>query len=160
MFAIETQASVNSVQWASWEYGLILAAGCADGKVHVVERNTNDQWTNYAFEAHDAGVNGLSWGPPTLPCLLLAENYDLMNPSLNEKALALVPKRFVTGGMDGKVKIWIEKQNNPNEFELAQEIGNENDDWIRDVSWSNNIGSCFELIASCSENKKLKIYTS
>jgi hypothetical protein len=34
-----------------------------------------------------------------------------MNPSANDKALALVSKRFVTGGMDGLVKIWQENDN-------------------------------------------------
>jgi len=36
----------------------------------------------------------------------MAENNDIMNPAINEKALSIVPKRFVTGGMDGRVKIW------------------------------------------------------
>lgn len=94
------------MQWASWEYGLWLAAGCADGKVHVVSRNQQDAWAVKSFEAHDGGINGVSWGPPTEPCLLMAENNDVMNPQVNNQALALVSKRFVSGGMDGKVKIW------------------------------------------------------
>ena len=48
--------------------------------------------------------------------MLLAENNDIMNPAINEKALALVAKRFVTGGMDGKVKIWQESEENSCEF--------------------------------------------
>ena len=83
-----------------------MAAGCADGNVHMLSRSQNDEWSDKHFIAHDSSVNGICWGPPTEPCLLKAENNDLMNQSLNEKALALVPQRFVTGGMDGKVKIW------------------------------------------------------
>lgn len=83
-----------------------MAAGSADGKIHILARDQNDTWTHTSFFGHNGGINGLSWGPSTEPCLLLAENNDIMNPSVNEKALALVPMRFVTGGMDGKVKIW------------------------------------------------------
>lgn len=84
-----------------------------------------------------------------------------MNPALNEKALALVPQRFVTGGMDGKVKIWQSSSENSTEFRLVQELSNqsESDNWVRDVAWSNNIGSTSDLIAAVDENKKLRIFS-
>jgi protein transport protein SEC13 len=86
-YQVEAAASVNSVQWASWEYGLVLAAGCADGKVHILSRDDYDNWTHRTFAAHDGGINGLSWGPATQPTMLLAEKNDIMNPDVNEKAL-------------------------------------------------------------------------
>ena len=67
-------------------------------------------------------MNGLSWGPPTQPCILISENNDIMNPNVNQKALALVPKRLVSGGMDGKVKIWQEKEINSLEFEIKYNL--------------------------------------
>jgi protein transport protein SEC13 len=36
VYSIEANASVNSIAWAPWEYGLILAAGSADGKIHII----------------------------------------------------------------------------------------------------------------------------
>lgn len=36
-------------------------------------------WEAKTFDAHDGGVNGLSWGPPSEPCLLTAENHDYLN---------------------------------------------------------------------------------
>lgn len=36
VFSFEANASVNCVSWAPWEYGLILAAGSADGKIHIL----------------------------------------------------------------------------------------------------------------------------
>jgi len=78
VYQVGCGSSVNAIAWASWEYGLCLAAGVADGKVHVIERGQNDQWSQKSFEAHDAGINGLSWGPATEPCLFMAENNDYM----------------------------------------------------------------------------------
>ena len=80
MYQHECDASVNVVEWASSDYGLWLAAGCADGRVCIVTRSMNDEWNAKSFEAHQGGINGLSWGPSTDPCLLMAENYDFMNP--------------------------------------------------------------------------------
>ena len=33
-------------------------------------------WDTKSFPAHDGGINGLSWGPATEPCILMAENHD------------------------------------------------------------------------------------
>lgn len=115
-----------------------------------------------SFVGHNGGINGLSWGPSTEPCLLLAENNDIMNPAVNEKALALVPMRFVTGAMDGKVKIWSENQEQQftfDELELDNGSHVESDNWIRDVAWSNNVGSTSELIAVVDENKRLRVWS-
>jgi hypothetical protein len=57
------------------------------------------------MNAHDGSITGLSWGPATEPCLLLAENYEYMTGA-DSQSVNLVPKRLVTGGMDHKVKIW------------------------------------------------------
>ena len=34
----------------------------------------------------------------------------------------------------------------------------EHSDWVRDVSWCNNIGLLHDTIASCSEDQKVKIW--
>jgi protein transport protein SEC13 len=60
----------------------------------------------------------------------------------------------VTGGNDGKIKLWVFKDN---KFELKQELG-KHADWVRDVAWSNNIGLLFDTIATCSEDQKVKIW--
>ena len=71
----ETQASVNTIEFCPWEYGLFLAAGVADGSVHIVSYQQGN-WQVEQMQAHDSGITGLSWGPPSEPCLLLAENND------------------------------------------------------------------------------------
>ena len=77
---MEAGSSVNAIQWAPWEHGLYLAAGCADGKVYVLSRSSSDEWDLKQLPAHDSGINGICWGPVSEPCILMAENNDLMNP--------------------------------------------------------------------------------
>jgi protein transport protein SEC13 len=71
---VEANASVNCISWAPWEYGLILAAGSADGKIHILQRKPDDTWFSFSFEAHDGGVNSVSWGPSTEPAMLSSEH--------------------------------------------------------------------------------------
>ena len=61
---------MNSISWAPWEYGLVLAAGSADGKIHIIQRKGDDNWSVVSLDAHDGGVNAISWGPSTDPSML------------------------------------------------------------------------------------------
>ena len=36
VYEFEAAASVGTIAWAPWEYGLVLAAGAADGTVHII----------------------------------------------------------------------------------------------------------------------------
>lgn len=49
---------------------MILAAGSADGKIHILQRKGDDTWTTFSFEGHNGGVNAISWGPSTDPSML------------------------------------------------------------------------------------------
>jgi WD40 repeat protein len=60
----------------------------------------------------------------------------------------------VSGGSDHKVISWCFKDN---KFEKMCEIGS-HDDWVRDVAWCNNVGLLHETVASCSEDKLVKIW--
>ena len=51
------------------------------------------------------------------------------------------------------MKIWTFRDN---KFEAKELIGH--DDWVRDVAWCNNIGLLYDTIASCSEDKKVKVW--
>ena len=60
----------------------------------------------------------------------------------------------MSAGCDGKIKYWYFKDN---KFNITKEIL-AHDDWVRDVSWSNNIGLMQDTVASCSEDQKVKIW--
>lgn len=49
---------------------MILAAGSADGKIHIIQRKGDDTWNLVSFEGHNGGVNSISWGPSTDPSML------------------------------------------------------------------------------------------
>lgn len=52
------------------------------------------------------------------------------------------------------MKFWYFKDN---KFIITKEIL-AHEDWIRDVSWSNNIGLMQDTVATCSEDQKVKIW--
>ena len=71
VFELDLGSSVNCIAWAPWEYGLILAAGTAEGKLVIIQRHQDDSWVRTNdFTAHQSGVNGISWGPATEPAIL------------------------------------------------------------------------------------------
>lgn len=102
VFQEQVSSSVNCISWAPWEYGLILAAGTADGRIYIFSRNQKDgSWSNFSFIGHSEGVNGVSWGPSTEPAMLTSKN----SPS-EDKKFSLPAKRLVSGGNDKNVKVW------------------------------------------------------
>ncbi len=100
--------SVNCIAWAPWEYGLILAAGTAEGRIHIFSKKPNAKegqpWENYSFEAHIDGVNGICWGPSTEPAMLSPNG--LSQPL----KFALPPRRLASGGIDKRVRVWEFKE--------------------------------------------------
>lgn len=38
-------SSVNCISWAPWEYGLILAAGTAEGRLFIFRNESEDNWS-------------------------------------------------------------------------------------------------------------------
>ena len=142
---------MNTITWAPWEYGLILAAGSADGKITIISIKGDDSWSHTEQFTHDGAVNSISWGPSTEPSMLSQEH---ATSQIDQQQFTLPPKRFVSGGCDGYVKFWAFKDNRFVEIHsiLAH------DDWVRDVAWCNNIGLMHDTVASCSEDHKVKIW--
>jgi protein transport protein SEC13 len=143
-------SSVNSVAFANPEYGLMLACGSSDGSVSIltcnIESGTWDVNTKLT-SAHLIGCNTVSWCPSTIPESAFDQRAN--KPSGHVK-------RLVTGGCDNTVKIWKEEGDRwveENRLELHS-------DWVRDVAWAPSIGLPRSQIASCSQDRRVIIWSS
>eukprot|EP00123_Amoebidium_parasiticum_P022444 comp8754_c0_seq1/m.3985 comp8754_c0_seq1/g.3985 ORF comp8754_c0_seq1/g.3985 comp8754_c0_seq1/m.3985 type:complete len:304 (-) comp8754_c0_seq1:965-1876(-) len=139
------ESSVNAVAWAPHEYGLVLAAVSSDGRLSILAHIADDQTAPFkemAFEvAHPDGCNAVSWAP-----------------AIEEMAKG---RRLVTGGCDNSVLVWRMKDGRP---ERVCELQRHNaphahDDWVRDVAWAPNVGLPSSLIATCSQDMTVRIWS-
>ncbi|XP_054721461.1 protein SEC13 homolog isoform X2 [Uloborus diversus] len=141
------ESSVNSLSWAPLNYGLMLACGSSDGCISVLTGSGN-QWTaKKIINAHTIGCNAVSWAP---------FNAELGYASSADDT-ELFAKRFVTGGCDNLVKIWkyVEKQETWVEEDRLEAHSN----WVRDVVWAPSAIFEQSVIASCSQDKRVIIWT-
>ena len=138
MFEVDLGSSVNCIAWAPWEYGLILAAGTAEGRLVIFRNTPEDEWCKtHDFTAHSSGVNGISWGQATEPAILAENPSSSAGAALGAGKFELPPKRIVTGGNDREVCLWELKDGE--EGQVKTSVGSHND-WVRDVAWCANIG--------------------
>lgn len=101
LYASANYLSVNSVQWAPHEVGAVLACASSDGKVSVLEFKDDGSWDTKVFQAHAIGCNAASWAPAASPGSIVQTTGSAPN--------AGGIRRFVTGGSDNLVKIWVWK---------------------------------------------------
>lgn len=138
-------SSVNSIQFAPPEFGLMLACGSSDGTISILTYiNENNSWDVRKIQnAHAIGCNAVCWSPAVFPMDVFDANSTT------------VVKKLVSGGCDNLVKIWKEEQDRWVE-ESKLEV---HSDWVRDVAWAP--GSLSEhIIASCSQDRRVIIWTS
>jgi protein transport protein SEC13 len=147
---------VNDVSFAPHEYGLILAGCSSDGKVsvltHGVEDGIND-WSVAYIQVNNLGVNAVSWAPYAA--------YDAADEGKSQM-------RLVTGGCDNRIRFWT-KTTSPTGTSITwtEDLKNQpiapssatHSDWIRDVAWSPSIIPNMNIIASCSEDRTVIIWT-
>lgn len=133
------QASVNSVSWAPHELGALLLCTSSDGKVSVVEFNEDGTTSHKAFHAHAIGVTSGSWAPVS-----------------SNKDGSPLQRRFVTGGSDELVRIWVYREESDS-YELEHELKGHSD-WVRDVSWSPSV-LVRSYIASASQDRTVLIWS-
>ena len=144
----EHEGSVNSIAWCPVEHGLCLACASSDGRVSVLTRQADDSWTVKRFNAHQIGCNAVSWAPAFPAGAVLSAAAPTGAP--------LQPMRLVTGGCDNLVKIW--RCTDEGEWEKEKELAGHSD-WVRDVAWAPSLGASESMIASCSQDKKVIIWT-
>lgn len=133
-------SSVNSIAWAPHEFGPSLACASADGNISVLTydpKSNPPTWTANKFPAHNIGCNAISWAPchdPNGNCL----------------------QWLASGGCDNAINIWRYNKE-LQKWEEAQKL-NGHQDWVRDVAWSPNVGVPFRTLATCSQDRTVKIW--
>jgi len=139
-------SSVNSVCWAPHEFGLILACGSSDGAISIIYSTNSGSWeTRKINNAHNIGCNAVSWSPAVTP-----------NSAVDGNTASKSVKRLVSGGCDNLVKIWREEDDTwveENKLEAHS-------DWVRDIAWAPSIGLPRSIIASCSQDRRVIIWSS
>ncbi|KAJ1948032.1 GTPase-activating protein S13, partial [Linderina macrospora] len=143
------QASVNAIAWAPHELGPVLLCGSSDGKISLLTFTEEGVWDAQMIRsAHTTGVNSVGWAP-----VISAGSFT--QPGATQKA-SLV-KQFASGGCDNLVKIW-----GFNEEKKAYEVIKTlegHTEWVRDVAFAPNIGLPRTYLASCSQDRKVYIWT-
>jgi protein transport protein SEC13 len=142
------KASVNSTAWAPHESGCLLACASSDGQVSVLEFKDN-ALDPKIFPAHGLGVNAVSWAPATTVG-------NIVNSSAGPGANTT--RRFVTGGCDHLIRLWV-YDNNTQSYREEHEPLAGHTDWVRDVAWSPTILHK-SYIASASQDQTVRIWTS
>lgn len=127
------EGSVNSIAWAPKEHGLVLACASSDENISILSYHSGGQWSATMTKAHKTGVNAISWAP------------------------AKEGLRLVTGGCDNLVKLWTFDQEKWVEEPLQKEKAHL--DWVRGVAWAPATGDEKTMIASCSQDKKVIIWS-
>eukprot|EP01111_Echinosteliopsis_oligospora_P000479 TRINITY_DN10526_c0_g1_i1.p1 TRINITY_DN10526_c0_g1~~TRINITY_DN10526_c0_g1_i1.p1 ORF type:complete len:309 (+),score=75.44 TRINITY_DN10526_c0_g1_i1:157-1083(+) len=141
------ELSVNAIAWAPHEHGLILACASSDGTISILTCRDNNEWTSTNIpQAHQIGVNAVSWAPAVAAGSLV----------VGQGAATTTQKRLVSGGCDNSVKIWVEVNNR---WEVEHRLEGDHKEWVRDVCWAPNIGLPTNIIASCSQDSTVIIWT-
>jgi len=136
-------ASVNSVAWAPHEYGLMLACASSDGRVSVLEYK-GDKWVCKMLHNDKLGCNSVSWAP-----------YSAIGSVLEDGTQVL---RLVTGSCDNLVRVWKCLVRQGEEWQQESCKVSPHTDWVRDAAFAPNTAMPFNMIASCSEDKRVCIW--
>jgi protein transport protein SEC13 len=142
------ESSVNGLAFSPHEYGLMLASASSDGKVAVLSHQPDNTWAVDYIRDNALGVNSVSWAP-------YGAYYDHSNPVVEHP-------RLVTGGCDNRIHFYIKRGTTGEwEEETSAPLGNDivHSDWVRDVSWAPPILPNVNIVASCSEDKTVLIWT-
>lgn len=149
------ESSVNSISWSPKEHGLILATASSDGSIAIISRVDGEDYTwddKKILKAHSVGCNAISWKPAVVPSTVALKTAEALAVKEDAKV-----KRLASCGADFLVKIWRFNEDDDKWFEEAKLEGHS--DWVRDVSWSPSIGTTKVYLASCSQDRRVILWS-
>jgi len=160
------ESSVNSIQFAPHQFGLVLAAASSDGKVSFLTHTRDDSWKIEYITDNSLGVNALSFAPSggTSDAGSEAGTAESSpNDDSNSNSNSSTSKmRIVTGGCDNRIRFW-NRINSSQKWEIdSAPIDTSvisHTDWVRDVAWAPSIMPDTNIVASCSEDRTVIIWT-
>jgi len=141
------------VAFCPHEYGLRVAAASSDGRVSILTHQPDNSWSNEYITDNPLGVNSVSWAPMGA--------YSDETSTVDAAASADSP-RLVTGGCDNRIRFWVEQLETGQWVEdpscsVSKDIVHS--DWVRDVAWAPPILPNVNVVASCSEDRTVLIWT-
>jgi protein transport protein SEC13 len=164
------ESSVNSLAFGPHELGLKLAAASSDGKVSVLTHQPDQSWTVDYLNDSPLGVNAVSWAPAgayynaaaAATFSSAADDADATTPdTATAPDVAPEQARLVTGGCDNRIRFWIQTPTGTWEEDSSAPISSDlsHSDWVRDVAWAPPLIPNQNVVASCSEDKTVLIWT-
>eukprot|EP00568_Trieres_chinensis_P013711 CAMPEP_0183293564 /NCGR_PEP_ID=MMETSP0160_2-20130417/2196_1 /TAXON_ID=2839 ORGANISM="Odontella Sinensis, Strain Grunow 1884" /NCGR_SAMPLE_ID=MMETSP0160_2 /ASSEMBLY_ACC=CAM_ASM_000250 /LENGTH=382 /DNA_ID=CAMNT_0025454701 /DNA_START=84 /DNA_END=1232 /DNA_ORIENTATION=+ len=155
-------SSVNSVSFAPHEFGLMAAAASSDGRVSVLSHDEDDTWGVEYVRDNSLGVNAVSWAPYAPEggeggvAAAAAEG-----EAAAAAAAASCQPTIVTGGCDNRIRFWTRSASTGEWEEDPSPLGAEvsHADWVRDVAWAPPIAPGVDVVASCSEDRTVIVWT-
>ncbi|RHY15626.1 hypothetical protein B5M09_002401 [Aphanomyces astaci] len=132
-------SSINAIDFAPHEYGLVLAAASADGTVSLITMTQAGWVTTSSFQDNSVGCTSVSWAPFN---------------SLGGQGV----RRVVVGGCDSIVKIWS-LLDGASAWQTTESLPTGHSDWVRDVAWAPNAGMPCNTIASGGDDRRVLIWS-
>lgn len=157
-------SSINSVAFCPPEFGMQLAAASSDGRVSVLQYDTSTHaWRVHYLQDCPSGVNAVSWAPA-------GAYYE--KPSTEDCAEKQEAPRLVTAGCDNQIRFWVYQAPNQEGSGSGTETLGQwvpdplatirspvHSDWVRDVAWAPVLLPNRNVVASCSEDQTVWIWT-
>jgi len=141
------ESSVNSVAFGPHEYGLAVASGSSDGRVSILRHQPDNSFSIDYIADNPLGVNSVSWAPS--------------GAYFDESSLVDHP-RLVTGGCDNQIRFYVQQPEtgqwvDDSSCPISKDVSH--NDWVRDVAWAPPILPNVNMVASCSEDRSVLIWT-
>jgi protein transport protein SEC13 len=154
------ESSVNSVAFCPPEFGLMVAAASSDGRVSILAHQPDNSWSISYIQDNALGVNSVSWAPAGAYHDESSTNPEAVTAGSSPDGADL--PRLVTGGCDNSIRFWVQEPSTGQWVEdtscpVSGDLGH--GDWVRDVAWAPAIMPNVNMVASCSEDRTVLIWT-